>query len=766
MSHELRTPMNGVLGLVEALITDDGLAPEQLESLRTVRSSGRSLVALLDDLLDLSRVESGRLELESEPVSPERLVRSVVALLSQRAATRGVSLRVEVAPDVGWGRGDPARLRQVVLNLVGNAIKFTEDGSVRIQVERSGREVVLAVVDTGIGIPEDALERLFEAFVQADASTTRRFGGSGLGLAISHRLVEAMGGSIAVQSQVGVGSRFTVRVPLPPTAAPASVESRAEGPRPRSGLRVLVAEDHPVNQVVAKRMLEQLGAVVRVVVDGEQALDAMDAEPFDVVLMDLHMPHMDGLQGRHPQRLPRDVSLLHSFCMDRCHCYALQTGATCNARGGSLSRAKTPIVVLLTGLAAVACPPPADDTDPDTDDTDTATDQPITVEVADGSDPYVGVPVVFHDSEGVALGTVATGPDGLASFDELPQDGGGASVVLSGENEIITRMGLRPGDTWVLEPDASSTQVDGEMPPTVAGADRYRVIDCAGWSGFDPEDSDPETLYLSPLCERQDGSTTLLAQARDADSAPIAWSLTEAQARPDATVTFPEWDTRIDTIDVVLDGTRDQGQAFVQSFEGRDGIRVNVDSTDVSDGGGTAQLGALPALPETLIRAAFEADTSGTGLDLATSLHTQGFGESTPSQVRFDLDSDVWPTLTDTGLIPDARELTWDASAELTGAEMLFASLRWKDEGGQTWRWDLEAPLDDPAGPYLLPDMPEVSLSDDTADIPEGPSVWLARHSQLDFDDLRLAPYPAQFALIVGEGSGTFTSDLALARGN
>ena len=302
MSHELRTPMNGVLGLVEALVAEGGLTPEQLETLGTVRSSGRSLVSLLDDLLDLSRVEAGRLELEHEPVSPERLARDVVALLSERAASRRVQLEVAVADEVGWGWGDPARLRQVLLNLVGNAVKFTEDGQVRIAVARRGERIRLSVEDSGIGISREAQERLFEPFVQADASTTRRFGGSGLGLSISRRLVEAMGGSITVDSEVGVGSRFTVDVPLPPAAPPEPGSPSTTGPRPREGLRVLVAEDNPVNQLVVRRLLEQLGAVVTVVSDGEAALEAVEDGHFDLVLMDIHMPRLDGLDAARALR--------------------------------------------------------------------------------------------------------------------------------------------------------------------------------------------------------------------------------------------------------------------------------------------------------------------------------------------------------------------------------------------------------------------------------------------------------------------------------
>jgi len=297
MSHELRTPMNGVLGLVEALLAEGGLSPKQRTTLRTVRGSGRSLVALLNDLLDLSRVEAGKLELEQVAVHPATIAHDVVALLGKRSDERRVRLSVQADEDVGWGLGDPARLRQVLLNLVGNAVKFTEDGQVTVRVCRERDTVVIAIEDTGIGISAEQLEHLFEPFVQADASTTRRFGGSGLGLTISRRLVDVMGGELAVQSAVGQGSTFTVRVPLEPCEAPVRIEEASIGGGLEPGLTVLVAEDNPVNQLVVRRLLENLGVQVRLVADGEQALDAVDEEPPAVILMDIHMPRMDGLEA-------------------------------------------------------------------------------------------------------------------------------------------------------------------------------------------------------------------------------------------------------------------------------------------------------------------------------------------------------------------------------------------------------------------------------------------------------------------------------------
>ena len=301
MSHELRTPMNGVLGLVETMLAEGRLEPDQQETLRTVRESGRSLVALLNDLLDISRVESGRMQLERAPVHAGVVAQDVVALLEQRAST-GVTLRVRADSDVGWGLGDPARLRQVVLNLVGNALKFTEEGAVEVVVERSDDAVAIFVSDTGIGIPDDVLPTLFEAFVQADDSTTRRFGGSGLGLAITQRLVHLMHGDITVTSVVGEGSTFRVSVPLPRCPPPTHDVRHATKGDLRPGLRVLVAEDNAVNQLVVRRMLDQRGAVVRIVADGELALAAVAEEEPDVVLMDVHMPNLDGLAATRALR--------------------------------------------------------------------------------------------------------------------------------------------------------------------------------------------------------------------------------------------------------------------------------------------------------------------------------------------------------------------------------------------------------------------------------------------------------------------------------
>ncbi|ACG79649.1 sensor histidine kinase/response regulator [Phenylobacterium zucineum HLK1] len=296
MSHEIRTPLNGVLGMAQAMAMED-LPPHQRERLEVIRQSGESLLAILNDLLDLSKIEAGKLELEDAEFDIQELARGAHATFVAVAEARGLAFEVAVAPAArGVYRGDPLRVRQILHNLISNALKFTEAGSVRVTVGRSGGALSLVVQDTGIGIPPEKAARLFQKFEQADASTTRRFGGTGLGLAICRDLAQMMGGSIGVESAPGEGATFTVllplkriaRAPAPPTAAPPP-------PTPReTALKVLVAEDNAVNQVVLKTLLEQLGVAATVAPDGRAAVAAWEREPWDVILMDVQMPEMDG----------------------------------------------------------------------------------------------------------------------------------------------------------------------------------------------------------------------------------------------------------------------------------------------------------------------------------------------------------------------------------------------------------------------------------------------------------------------------------------
>jgi hypothetical protein len=305
MSHEVRTPMNAVLGLSELLL-DTGLDANQQRLASTIRSAAGSLLTILDDVLDLSRIEAGRIELESIDFDLHNVIANAVGMF---AATerRGVELSVDIADGVPVrAHGDPARLRQVLVNLLGNAVKFTESGRVELSAAATPRDgggftLEVAVTDTGVGIAPDRLGRLFDEFTQADTSISRSHGGSGLGLAICKRLVELMGGELRVESELGRGSRFSFSAALGHARDAAAETSttrriRGRGRRARGG-RVLVAEDNPINQMVASMMLEKLGYQVAIAHDGVEAVAAVRAGHFDAVLMDCRMPRMDGYRA-------------------------------------------------------------------------------------------------------------------------------------------------------------------------------------------------------------------------------------------------------------------------------------------------------------------------------------------------------------------------------------------------------------------------------------------------------------------------------------
>ncbi|MGP8246850.1 MAG: ATP-binding protein [Bryobacteraceae bacterium] len=338
MSHEIRTPMTGIIGFAD-LLSATPLSSDQQDYVENIRSSAYALLALINDILDLSKIEAGRLELESAPVDLRRLVENAVGLLAVPAAEKHLRLAFTIDPSTPAAiLTDASRLRQVLVNLLGNAVKFTNQGEVSLSLaagkEKDGsHRIDFAVRDTGPGIPPEHRQRIFESFRQVDASISRKFGGTGLGLAISRSIVRQMGGSIEVESQEGCGSTFRFSIPAWAVARSevASVRKPALG-RARAAavtpLRMLVAEDNPINRKLAQAVLRELGYQPDFAANGVEAFDRVALHDYDVVLMDVQMPEMDGLETTRriraecpPERQPRIIAMTAAaFPEDRTRC--------------------------------------------------------------------------------------------------------------------------------------------------------------------------------------------------------------------------------------------------------------------------------------------------------------------------------------------------------------------------------------------------------------------------------------------------------------
>lgn len=288
IAHEIRTPLNGVLGMAQVMGAED-LSPAQRERLDVINRSGRALLSLLNDVLDLSKIEAGKLQLEVVDFDLEQLLTDLGQVFQAACDDKNVEVIVACEASIsGSWRGDPARIRQIVTNLLSNAVKFTREGEVRVEASGLAQGMEITVSDTGIGIAPDRLERVFDKYEQASARTARQYGGTGLGLAICRELAHHMAGTVTAESRPGRGTTFSVKLPLPRGEGPAGPAQPDEFPSfDQTSLRVLAADDHPTNRLVLRMLLEQLGVQVELVGDGRAAVEAWRRERWDLILMDV-----------------------------------------------------------------------------------------------------------------------------------------------------------------------------------------------------------------------------------------------------------------------------------------------------------------------------------------------------------------------------------------------------------------------------------------------------------------------------------------------